>query len=89
MITLRVSAEEYEAVRVVSKAKGYRSISELARAAIHTLIEDKAPHEILALRINEHASQLSALTREVQRLAMASEQARHLKPSSDDGRCSE
>ncbi len=71
MITVRVSAEEYNSLRAMTAIKGYRNVSELARAALQSIItDDLAPHALLAMRVNEYATRLAELTRKVERLTL-------------------
>ena len=79
IITIRLSDEEYETLRVTALSRGYGNFSELARAAMHSVASDQLPpHEILARRVDEHSVRLAALSREVERLFSA---PAHKKPS--------
>ncbi len=69
VITIRVSDEEHQEFLAATQSKGYRSVSELARAAMHTIAgEQLAPHQLLARRIDEQFSRLAALSCELERL---------------------
>ena len=69
IITIRLSDQEYEALRVSTVSRGYGNLSELARAAMHSVaLDELAPHEILARRVDEHSRHIEALSREVERL---------------------
>jgi hypothetical protein len=69
VITIRVSDEEYETLRIATLSRGYGNLSELARAAIQSISSDQAaPHEVLARRVNEHSVRIAALSRDMDRL---------------------
>jgi hypothetical protein len=77
MVTVRLSDEEYQAVRTVTAARGYRSVSDLARAALQSLIAAPpvAPLDSVTSRLDEHASMIADLTREIERLHRATDGA--------------
>jgi len=66
IITIRLSDEEYEKLRVATTSRGYGNLSELARAAMHSVAGDQlAPHEVLARRVDEHSLRIAALSRDM------------------------
>ena len=72
MISFRVSAEEYHKLRAACTAEGVASVSELARSAIHSIIQrngSPAPaHEQIAdlrQRVEGLAADIERLAREV------------------------
>ena len=72
MISFRLSTEEYEQFRELCYAQGIRSVSELARAAIHKLVQDPEPTAIsgqaLETRVTSLEGQLITLADELRRL---------------------
>jgi Arc/MetJ-type ribon-helix-helix transcriptional regulator len=69
IITVRLSNEEYESLRAATASKGYRTVSELARAGMHKVADDQLPpHQILARRVDEHSARIAALALELERL---------------------
>lgn len=75
IITIRVSEEEYDNLRVATKCKGYRSVSEFARAAIQTVAGDQvAPHQALARLVDEHSSSLAVLSLKLERFMTSARQ---------------
>ncbi len=77
VITVRVSDEEYENLRAATWSKGYRNVSELARAGMHSVVgEQLAPHQVLAMRVDEHAARIAAIARDLERLIRGPQKAR-------------
>jgi hypothetical protein len=69
MISLRLSNEEYEALRSLYRVHGSRSVSEFARTAMQKVItETVTPQQSLDSRLNELDSKMSSLDQEVARL---------------------
>jgi Arc/MetJ-type ribon-helix-helix transcriptional regulator len=69
IITVRLSDDEYESLRAATQSRGYRNVSELARAAMHSVAGDiLAPHQLLARRVDEHSTRIAELSRDVARL---------------------
>lgn len=66
-ITLRISEEEYEALKSTYAAHGVRSVSELARTAIQRVIGDQHPG--LESRVDALDGKVDDLKDEVARLA--------------------
>ena len=73
-ITLRISEEEYEALRNSYADHGLRSVSELARTAIQRVIGD--PNTRLELRVDALDTTVDLLKGEVARLARILEDGR-------------
>lgn len=69
IITVRLTDEEYEKLLEVISSRGYRNVSELARAGMHSLVggEQFAPDQVLASRVDEHSARLAAISRELER----------------------
>lgn len=70
MISLRLTAEEYDCLRELCFTHGIRSVSEMARTAINMLLQDPAlvPQESLDTRVAELESRLHMLALEVKKL---------------------
>jgi hypothetical protein len=67
MISLRLSAEEYEAIHALYPAYGARSVSEFARMAIRRAISQPAPAAGTA-KIQQLDERLSAVEERLARL---------------------
>lgn len=69
MISLRLSNEEYEALRSLYRVHGSRSVSEFARNAMQKVIaETVSPAQSLDSRLNDLDLKMSSLDQEVARL---------------------
>jgi hypothetical protein len=70
MISFRLTAEEYDKFRELCFAQGIRSVSEMARAAMHLLVQQPArvPQEALESRVAELEGRLHVLALEVKKL---------------------
>ena len=70
MITFRLSEDEYASVRSLCEKEGARSVSDLARDAVHRLIvkDSQADFE---LTLRELQGRLNSLDLQVQKLSMA------------------
>ncbi|WP_180541914.1 hypothetical protein [Nevskia soli] len=69
MISLRLSPEEYEALRSLYRVHGSRSVSEFARTAMQRVIaETVAPQQSLEGRIQELNSKMALIDHDVARL---------------------
>jgi hypothetical protein len=69
MISLRLSNEEYEALRSLYRVHGSRSVSEFARNAMQKVIaETVSPTQSLDSRLNDLDLKMSSLDQEVARL---------------------
>ena len=69
IITIRLSNDEYESLRAATQSRGYRNVSELARAAMHSVAgEILAPHQVLARRVDENSIRIAELARDVAQL---------------------
>ncbi len=71
MVSFRVSSEEHERLRAFCVSKGQRSVSDLARLAVETILDNgEAPN--LEARLCEVESRIHLLTREVVRITAPS-----------------
>jgi Ribbon-helix-helix protein, copG family len=70
MISFRLTAEEYDRFRELCSMCGTRSVSELARAAINSLLKQPAhvPEETLECRVAELEGKLNMLSMEFRKL---------------------
>jgi hypothetical protein len=73
MITFRVSPEDYEKLRIYCLTKGQRSVSDLARLAVSTVLENGAAPS-LETRLADVEGRLHLLSRELLRMAPADTQ---------------
>lgn len=86
MISFRLSAEEYERFRRLCSTSGTRSVSELARAAINSLLKHPtdAPSEALESRVKELEGRMNMLHSEFRKLqgggGQTSEEATAISP---------
>jgi hypothetical protein len=71
MISFRLSAEEYERFHDLCFTNGMRNVSEMARAAIHLLLQQPArpPQETLESRVADLESRFHFLSLELKRLS--------------------
>ncbi len=70
MISFRLSEDEYASVRSLCENEGARSVSDLARDAVHRLIV-KGSETGVELTLRELQGRLDSLDLQVQRLSMA------------------
>jgi hypothetical protein len=71
MVSFRLTAEEYDKFREACITQGIRSVSEMARAAIYTLLQQpaRASDGVLETRVAELEGRLHMLSLEIKRLA--------------------
>jgi hypothetical protein len=71
MISFRLTAEEYDRIRELCSVSGTRSVSELARAAINSLLKQpsQAPAEALEYRVAELEGRVNMLRLEFKKLS--------------------
>lgn len=71
MISVRVSAEEYETLKAMYEARGIRSVSELARDAMHRFLNTSpAPeHAACENQIRTLDARLNTLQGEIKQLS--------------------
>jgi Ribbon-helix-helix protein, copG family len=70
MVSFRLTADEYDRFRELCSASGTRSVSELARAAINSLLKQPAqvPSELLESRVAELEGRVNMLGLEFKEL---------------------
>jgi Arc/MetJ-type ribon-helix-helix transcriptional regulator len=69
MISVRLSEEEYAALRRLCQATGARSVSDLTRDAMRGLLENGTREDALGYRIEEFRAQMKSLDRRIESLA--------------------
>jgi len=78
MITVRVSEDEFESLRTITRSMGYRSLSDLARAAMHSVIGNNLSSEdVLTTRLETFDARITRLGREIERLSAALTEKNH------------
>lgn len=82
MISFRLTAEEYDQCRDLCFSQGIRSVSEMARTAIHLLLRQpsRAPQEALEARVAELEGRLHILALELKRVTHNGDTARNVVP---------
>jgi hypothetical protein len=70
MVSFRLTADEYDRFRELCSTCGTRSVSELARAAINSLLKQRAqvPREALESRVTELEGRVNMLRSEFRKL---------------------
>ena len=63
MITVRVSEDEFENLRSVTRSLGYRTVSDLARAAMNSVAGEAPPRDALASRLENLDERVQKLER--------------------------
>lgn len=83
MISFRLSAEEYEKFRELCFTSGIRSVSEMARVAINTLLQEpnRVGHESLEARVTDLEGRLHILSLEIKSLNQHRQQYNGAAPS--------
>jgi hypothetical protein len=72
LVYFRVSEDEYERFSLLCESHGSRSISELARSAMQTLIKNGAqPEDRIAEKLSMLEAMVSDLNRNVQQISMS------------------
>jgi hypothetical protein len=69
MISVRLSEEEYAALRRLCLATGARSVSDLTRDAMRILLNGGSRQEDLGNRMDEFRAQMKRLDRRIEQLA--------------------
>jgi Arc/MetJ-type ribon-helix-helix transcriptional regulator len=69
MISVRLSEEEYSALRQLCSDIGARSVSDLTRDAMRVLLNGAGREEALGIHVNEFRSQMRSLDRKIEQLA--------------------
>lgn len=70
MISVRLSEEEYVALRRLCSITGARSVSDLTRDAMRVLLSGGSKRdEVLGVRVDEFRSQMRRLDRKIEQLS--------------------
>ena len=67
-ISVRLSEEEYIALRQVCSSAGARSVSDLTREAMRAFLNGTGREDVLHVRMNEFSAQMNSLGRRVEEL---------------------
>ncbi|HUV70438.1 MAG TPA: hypothetical protein VMW15_12295 [Terracidiphilus sp.] len=69
MISVRLSEEEYSALRRLCSVTGARSVSDLTRDAMRVLLKSTSREEVLGIHVDEFRTQMRSLDRKIEQLA--------------------
>jgi Arc/MetJ-type ribon-helix-helix transcriptional regulator len=69
MVSVRLSENEYQAIRELCTSSGARSVSDLTRSAMLALLNGTTREELLHIRLNEFCDQMNRLGRRIEELA--------------------
>jgi len=69
MVSFRLSPEEYERVRRLCSENGVRSISDLARTALHKLVAAEHQADPLSFEVRDLRSRVDSLSIQIDRLS--------------------
>jgi hypothetical protein len=66
MVSIRLSEDEYVALRELCTSTGARSVSDLTRDAMHALLSGNTRSDVLHIRMDEICDQVSSLGRRIE-----------------------
>ena len=69
MVSVRLSEDEYIALRELCSATGARSVSDLTRDAMRAFLSGTTQEEMLRTRMNDFCDQMNHLGRRIEALA--------------------
>lgn len=69
MISVRLSEEEYLALRHLCSVTGARSVSDLTRDAMRVLLNGSGQKEVLGIHVDEFRTQMRSLDQKIEQLA--------------------
>jgi hypothetical protein len=69
MISVRLSEEEYSALRRLCTVTGARSVSDLTRDAMRVLLKSSNREDVLGIHVDEFRSQMRSLDQKIEQLA--------------------
>lgn len=69
MISVRLSEEEYSALRRLCSVSGARSVSGLTRDAMRVLLNGTDREDVLSIHVDEFRTQMRSLDRKIEQLA--------------------
>jgi tetrahydromethanopterin S-methyltransferase subunit B len=81
MISVRLSEEEYLALRHLCSVTGARSVSDLTRDAMQALVNGTNREDVLDRYMDEFRAQINKLDRKVEELVKRAESARNEQES--------
>jgi|HubBroStandDraft_5_1064220.scaffolds.fasta_scaffold266038_2 Arc/MetJ-type ribon-helix-helix transcriptional regulator len=70
MISVRLSDDEYSALKALCLIRGARSVSDLTRDAVRSLLNRKEREDLLSERLEEFGLQMKGLDQKIERLAL-------------------
>ena len=85
LVSFRVSPEEYLNLCQACSTQGLRSVSELARTAVQTLIRGKGPSETFDDQLKDLRARVQDLAAEFERLSRYVEREPWVIPTSSSG----
>ena len=69
MISIRLSEEEYSALRRLCSVTGARSVSDLTRDALRALLNGKEQQDGVGTQVNEFRAEIRGMDRKIEQLA--------------------
>ena len=69
MISVRLSEEEYAALRQLCSDIGARSVSDLTRDAMRVLLDSSGREKVQSIHVDEFRTQMRSLDRKIEQLA--------------------
>jgi len=69
MISVRLSEEEYSALRHLCSVTGARSVSDLTRDAMRVLLDSSGQGKVQSIHVDEFRTQMRSLDRKIEQLA--------------------
>jgi sRNA-binding protein len=69
MISVRLSEEEYSALRHFCSVTGARSVSDLTRDAMRVLLDGSGREKVQSIQVDEFRTQMRSLDRKIEQLA--------------------
>jgi Arc/MetJ-type ribon-helix-helix transcriptional regulator len=70
MISVRLSDDEYSALKALCLIRGARSVSDLTRDAVRSLLNRKEREDLLSERLEEFRLQMKGLDQKIEQLAL-------------------
>lgn len=69
MISVRLSEDEYDSLRLLCTATGARSVSDLTRGAMQSLLDSPSKGNVLSSYMDGLRTQISTLDRKIEELS--------------------
>jgi hypothetical protein len=70
MISVRLSDDEYSALKALCLIRGARSVSDLTRDAVRSLLNRKEREDLLSERLEDFRRQMKDLDQKIEQLAL-------------------